>query len=164
MLKRGYAMLADDVTGVVFDASGRPLALPAYPMTQLSADLAAKLQQSVDGLQRVSPGIERFYLPVTRFCSEPVPIRAIYELKVHGQSEIGLERVGNEDKVRVVAAHIYGIPYLDGLGLRQAHFKSVAAAAKGIRVVRATRPSHPFLLDELASRVEADISSCQSPG
>ena len=157
MLKRGYAMLADDVTGVVFNASGRPLALPGYPIVQLTATSAAQLQQPVDGLQRVSPDLKRFFLPVTRFCSEPVPINAIYELKVHGQSEIGLERVGSEDKARVVTPHIYGMPYLDGLGLRQAHFKSVAAAAKGIRVVRATRPSHPFLLDELASRVEADI-------
>ena len=47
--------------------------------------------------------------------------------------------------------------YLDGLGLRPAHFKSVAAAVDGIRVVRATRPEYPFLLEELASRVEADI-------
>ena len=164
MLNRGYAMLADDITGVVFDDAGRPLALPGYPIAQLTATSAAQLQQPVDGLQRVSPEIRRFFLPVTRFCPEPVPINAIYELAVHGQSEIGLERVGNADKFRVLAAYTYGIEYLDGLGLRPAHFESVAAAVKGIRVVRATRPSHPFLLEELASRVQADISSCQSPG
>ena len=31
LLKRGRAMLADDVAGVVLDAGGRPVALPAYP-------------------------------------------------------------------------------------------------------------------------------------
>ena len=80
MLKRGYAMLSDDVTGVVFDDTGRPLALPAYPTLRLRHDSATKAGLWADWAPPQGGTGDRYAFPVTAFCSEPLPICGIYEL------------------------------------------------------------------------------------
>ena len=54
-LKRGYRMLADDVTGVVLGKDGMPLALPAFPRAKLWADSVKRLGHDKDALSRVRP-------------------------------------------------------------------------------------------------------------
>jgi hypothetical protein len=67
LLQRGYAMLADDVTGITLDAAGGAIASPAFPCLRLRADAAAKLQHSYEGLRHVRAPLDKYQLPVTRF-------------------------------------------------------------------------------------------------
>jgi hypothetical protein len=53
LVKRGYAMLADDVTAVDVEYSSGPLALVSFPHLRLCADAAERLNWSVEGLPRV---------------------------------------------------------------------------------------------------------------
>ena len=59
---------------------------------------------------------------------------------------------------QVFLANTYRVRFLQGLGQSEEHFKRAAAAAKGARVSRVTRPRHPFLLDELVELVAKDLA------
>ena len=63
-VRRGYAMLADDVVGVVLDAAGRAVALPAFPSMKLWADTLQAL--AWQGQERVRPELEKYIRAVPR--------------------------------------------------------------------------------------------------
>jgi hypothetical protein len=157
LLQRGYAMLADDVTSITLEAAGGAVAFPAFPHVRLWADAATKLQYACEGLRRVRASLDKYHLPVSRFCAKPLPVRAVYALNVHQASDIRLEPVENLQKFAVLANNTYRDQFLEGLGLLQTHFQLVAAIANAVPVHRISRPVHPFLLDDLVTRIEAEL-------
>ena len=71
LIERGYTMLADDVTGVVLDPSGRPEARAAFPATRLWADTVHTLDWHGRTRGRVHETLEKYLVPVERFCTSP---------------------------------------------------------------------------------------------
>ena len=67
LLKRGRAMLADDVAGVVLDAGGRPVALPAYPRLRLCADVVDALGWRGQAREKEWMQPEKYRMPVPPF-------------------------------------------------------------------------------------------------
>lgn len=157
LLRRGYAMLADDVTGLVVRDHAPPLVLPAYPATRLWADAAAKLQQPVAGLRRVSAALDKYVMPVDRFCATPLPLHAIYTLAPHNRADIRVEPLAGMHGLTPLAQHTYRRRFLQGLGLHQPHFQAMTTVIKAARVTRLSRPTYPFRLDELVDRIEETL-------
>lgn len=82
-LRRGYRVLADDVTVVDMTASGGPRVLPSFPRIKLWRDSLDGLGGCADGLERSRAQLEKFHLPVEGFFSaEPLPLAAIYHLNM----------------------------------------------------------------------------------
>ena len=80
-LRRGYRVLADDVTVVDVAAPGGPQVLPSFPRIKLWRDSLDGLGLSADGLERSRAQLEKFHLPVEGcFSAEPRPLAAIYHL------------------------------------------------------------------------------------
>lgn len=161
LVKRGYAMLADDVTAVTIDSTSGPVALASFPRLRLCADAAAQLNCSVDGLPRVhSPGPvprDKYVVPVTHFCDAPLPVHAMYTLNVHAAPKIHLEAVDSVQRFALVGANTYRYKFLEGLGLRQMHFHAAIRLAKTVHIGRITRPASPYMLDELVDRLEVEL-------
>lgn len=162
-LQRGYPMLADDLTGVVLDSSGRPLVLPAYPQVKLWADVLPHMQvdrtalRHLSAFQRLRPPLEKYGVPhLEGFVQDPVPLSAVYVLGVHNRPELWKEPVHTVDKFDVFLQYTYREPFLDGLGRRVFHFMLANTVANAITVTRVTRPMTPVLLEELADRIEED--------
>lgn len=158
LLRRGYPMLVDDVCGVTF-AGDQPLVLPGYPRTRLWLDSAQKLGQSVEGLERTRPSIEKYERQVPeQYCSQPAPLHKVYLLNPHNQDTITLETVPLIDGFGVITHNTYGYGLLAGLARKSSHFKSVSAVAQRVPICRVTRPSGHFLLTELADAIEQDLA------
>ena len=161
LVKRGYAMLADDVTAVTMESPSGPVALPSFPRLRLCADAATQLDWSVDGLPRVhSPGKvprDKYVVPVSHFCDTPLPVHAMYTLNVHAAPNIHLEAVDNVRRFALVGTNTYRYSFLEGLGLRQMHFHAIARLAKEVHIGCITRPASPYLLDELVDRLEVEF-------
>lgn len=158
-LQRGYKMLADDIAGIAPNGQNTPVVLPGYPQAKLWGDAAEKLAHQTDELRRVRPQLEKFALPtVDQFAAKPIPLYAVYVLIPHNQPDLRLEPVVNTDKFNVFVHHTYRRHFLEGLGLRPAHFQLAAAAAQKAVARQVHRPQHPFLLDELADLIEADFN------
>ena len=159
LLKRGYSMLADDITGIAINGDGQPLVLSGYPQVKLWAAAARKLDRPTGELRRVHPEMEKFALPMTaQFATEPMPLRSVYALARHHHKDITFEPVRNIDKFDIFVNNTYRHHFLDGLGLRPSHFKLAAAAAKTAKVTRIRRPDDSFLLDELADRIVEELT------
>jgi hypothetical protein len=158
LTQRGYAMLTDDVTALDVDAAGHVTAFPSMPYMRLWADMATQLQQPIEEKLRVRPSLDKYLLPVARFCAEPLPVRAIYALHIGQFPDIRLQPVGNQQRFEILANNTYRAEFLAGLGLLQTHFRLAATVANCVPVYCITRPSHPFLLDALVNRIEAELA------
>ena len=153
-IRRGYTMLADDVTGVVPGAGGRAVALSAFPSMRLWADALDTLKERPQVQGKVREDMEKYLAPVERFRAEPLAVRAVCVLTSHQREGIEVETVPPADAFGWLFRYTYRKGYLHGLGQRPVHFRTVTAMAKSVPVVLVRRPAYPFLLDALVDRVE----------
>jgi hypothetical protein len=158
LLQRGYPMLADDVTGIVIDDEKQPLVLPAFPQVKLWHDACQQLEQPISNLRAVRSDLEKYAVPMhQQFVTKSLPLKAVYVLATHNQADITLEPLDDSAKFQAFLDNTYRQGFLDGLAMRLPHFQLATLAAKAARVTRVTRPSHQFLLDELADRILEDL-------
>jgi hypothetical protein len=157
LVERGYAMLADDLTGVLHDAR-QALVLPALPATRLWSDALSHLKRSAQTLLPVRSTLAKYQLPIERFWPEPVALHAAYLLTTHNQPGIRLLPLAGIERVAAWNQQTYRRMFLHGLGLRQAHFATIARLAQRIPLSRVVRPDRLAALDELVAALEADFS------
>ena len=180
LLKRGYAMLADDVVGIAPDSSlpgtsasrfpaptprSRFLALPAYPRLRLCADALDALVwrgQAIEAGKRSGKALA----PVRRFHASPLPIRSVFLLDFHSRSGIEIETVRGVSAVEALRRQVLLKRLVNGLGQRRRRelFHTVAAMVRQTPVARVKRPASAFRLDALTDRVEAHLRGLESPG
>lgn len=155
--QRGYPALSDDVSAITVSEAGLAQVWPAYPRLHLWADSAAKLGRAPSGLRRAHNDLDKFELPVQGFSLDPLPVAAIYALYVAEQEGIRLQPLKGFEKVRELTSNTYRLRFLHGMQLEQRHFGQAQALARRARLVRVTRPAQPFLLEELADRIQEDL-------
>ena len=154
LVERGYSMLADDMTGVVPGAAGRLMALTAFPVTRLRPDTVHALGWQDRTRGRVHEAEEKYLVPVERFRATPLAVRAVCVLASHDRDGIEVEPLRASAAFQRMGDYTYRRAFLDGLGQRPAHVRTVITMAKRVPVARVVWPAHPFLLDALADRIE----------
>lgn len=156
LVERGFALLADDVTGVVLDADGRPLALPAFPRLRLWADALDMLHWRANAQAPVRRGEEKYWTRMPdRICSTSLPVRAAFVLAAHSGPDIVVEPVAPGPAFRLLWKNTHRKRMVDALGQRPTHFRIGTALARHVPVVQVTRPVYPFLLEALVDRIAA---------
>jgi hypothetical protein len=75
--KLGFAVLADDVCIVGFDANGRPAVLPSVPRLRLWRGTLARLGTKLNGRPPDRAGIPRFSIPFPA-ARKPTPLARVY--------------------------------------------------------------------------------------
>lgn len=157
-LNRGYYMLADDVTGIVLDRQGFPIALPAMPRTKLWSDTVRHLGHDLDTLPRLRPGEEKFERTEReRFAHCPVALSRIYLLLTSEGSEPKITPLDKMTGFQVVLHNTYREFFLHGLDRRTSHLQLAAATVKNTRISLLARPENLLQLDEMVKLVEADF-------
>ena len=167
LVERGYAMLADGVTGVVPDAGGGAVALSAFPRMKLWADTLDALAWQERARGRVLEGWEKYLVPVERFRTTPLAVRAVCVLGSHQRERIEVRTAPPADAFGWLCRHTYRGRYLRGLGQQPAHFRTVVALARRVPVVGVRRPASAFRLDALADRIEEwlrEMGRQEAPG
>ena len=154
LVERGYAMLADNVAGVVPDAGGGVVALSAFPCAQLRADALDALGWWGRARGAMREGLERYLVAVDRFRDAPQAVGAVCVLGVHRREAVEVETAPAADAFEWLCRYTYRKEYIDGLGQRPAHFRTVVALAGRVPVLRVTRPAHRLPFGALADRIE----------
>jgi hypothetical protein len=154
LVERGYAMLSDDVTGIVADGGGSPAALPAFPRLRLWADAVKALGWRERARERVRPDMEKYLAPAARFRDAPLPLGAVFVLTRHNRDGIEIETAPPGAAFAWLARRIYRKQYAHGLGQGREHFRMLAALAGGIPVIRVARPTDGSSVAALADRIE----------
>ena len=155
LVERGYAMLGDNLSGVVLAEGGRPTALSAIPDIRLWAD-ALGWRPRAHG--RVRAGLEKYRAPVARFRSAPQAVRAVYLLEPWDRPEIAVEPVpvgGGAFKALWRATYRRGL--VRQMKQQPEYFRTITAVARRVPVVRVMRPVHPFRPTALVDRIEEDL-------
>ena len=158
LVERGYTVLSDDVVGVALDA-GRPVALPAFPRLRLRADTLDQLSWRGKDRGRIRPGSDKYEVPVERFRTGFLPMRAFCELQIHRRDDVEVEPAPQAAAFRRMRARTYRSSLKFSAGPWQ--FAILAAMAKGVPFARVKRPAQPFLLDALADGVERWLSDLE---
>ena len=154
LVERGYAMLADNVAGVVPDAGGGAAVLSAFPCAQLRADALGALGWWGRARGAMREGLERYLVAVERFRDAPQAVGAVCVLEVGHREAVEVETASAADAFEWLCRYTYRKEYIDGLGQRPAHFRTVVALAGRVPVLRVTRPAHRLPLGALADRIE----------
>lgn len=155
LVGRGYAMLADDISGVVTD--GEPRVVPAVPMTHLWPDAAARLRQTVNESDRQRASVDKYAVPVKRFCGAPVALCAVYVLRPHNRPDLSIGPLGPVQGVAALTRYTYRKKSMWAMGLGRQHFAAVTTVARAAALRLVTRPTFPFLIDRLADLIEEDL-------
>lgn len=157
LYQRGYQLLADDICAVHLNPNGAPIVAPGYPRLKLWADTLAHFGMSPDGLQRIRPELEKYYIPIDdAFCYHPQPLAAVYVLAVANTMRPSISSITGMAKLQTLKDHLYKIRFPEAHGLWPEVFSSLTTVARRARVRVLTRPDSDFRLDELADLVEAD--------
>ena len=158
LLKRGYAMLADDATGVVV-RNDCAVALPAFPNLRLWTNMLDELGWRDRAGDRVRAGVDKYWVPALRFQREPLPIRCCFMLAI-GQ-RIAATQLSSQTALHYLGRHTYRKRFLAGSGLESKHFHTMTHIANRLPVRELTRPTSPNLIDALADRVETCLAEDQ---
>lgn len=149
-MRRGFAVLADDVVPVNQDCQ----ALPSFPRIKLWADAASRLSLDTAGLSRIRPGLEKFSYPTALTAQDqPLGVRAIFELGILPSEEIELDQVRGMRRFEVIDRNTYRKQYLQAMALLPAHMGMCAALAQVAPVYRLNRPQGRDSASLLADRI-----------
>ncbi len=157
LVERGHALLADDVTGLAL-RGGRVTALPSFASLRLWKPTLEQMRTSLKVRSRVRPGVEKFWVEASSACTEALPVCAAFVLTPSRHADIRTVPVSQSDAFALLCEHTHRKRVLRAMGQRPAHFRVAAAMARQVPMLRAWRPRHPFLLEELADHVEARVA------
>ena len=101
--------------------------------------------------------VEKYEVPIKRFSPTPQSLRALYTLRPEPRQDVCIERVPLRQVFKQLYEGIFRKQLRNGLGQQTMYFWTLAAMAKNMPVFRVTRPTHPFLLDALADRIDAHL-------
>lgn len=139
--QKGYAILSDDVSALIFDPSGMPWIQPGYPYQKVWQDAASLLNINTKPLTLVSTEYHKYYVPVGQsFWGQAAPLTAVYVLEVKPGVDVGLSVLTGAEKFAALMNHTYRGSFLYGMGSGTDHFQKCATLAKRIPVFRLTRP------------------------
>jgi hypothetical protein len=148
LLKRGWSLLADDLTAVAVNESGVPLVFPAFPELTLWPDAMDKLE-----IENVGKG-KRALPEEDRFVTSPLPLRAIFRLSVHSKESIEISGIKGTKIFQALSAISYNSRVADALLDRTAYLRQATAVSRKAAFFSLQRPRGRWCADELAHLVE----------
>jgi hypothetical protein len=155
--QRGFVPLADDVTCVLQDTRGELSVAPAPPRIKLTADSAAELSVDTRTLTQVQDQPQKFSVAFGEdWCSESVPLLAIYVLTPEEATDIRCERLIGSRGFAPVVAHTFRREWAFGMGKVDALFRFAVEIASRVPITRVYRPRNVFRLDDLVACIVAD--------
>ena len=169
LVRRGCALVSDDIAAVRADADGRFMAWPSSPAARMCGDVLQALGWRLGGLRMVPNGAGKYLAPMAPFRKAPLAVRVIYTLGARTRAAgVEIERVPFKQAVHGLLLHTYRRQLTQGSGRQEEHFRNIralAAQAPVFHVVRSARSFELPALDALAERIAAHLQSCvDAPG
>jgi hypothetical protein len=109
LLKKGGAMLSDDVTVMSTRRNGRPSVEAGFPLYRLCGDALEQIGPAADRITALGGPRAKFAVraPASDFQAKAVPLQAIYFLSVHEGDSVEVEPVQGIDKLFLLEDQSY---------------------------------------------------------
>ncbi|WP_346355426.1 hypothetical protein [Azotosporobacter soli] len=154
--RRGYCLMADDVSPLQRDEQGQFWIQPGYPQQKLWQESAELVGINTENLEVVSDVWKKFALPLKEgFHATAVPLAAVYEIVARQGGDIEIRPLRGAAKMSMIMENTYRCELMDCLGLRIQHFEQCGAIARQLPVFQLSRPEK---VDSLQKQVEAVVS------
>ncbi len=151
--KAGAQVLSDDVSAIVFDESGQPWVLPAYPAMKLWQDAADYFDIEIKDCHLVVARENKYHVPYGDiFCQEPKLLVGIYVLEKKSE-DFSVVSLNTIQKVENLILHTYTKRYLDVMGFANRHLKNSLALASACPIYKVNYPHHRHCKEALMKLV-----------
>jgi hypothetical protein len=139
--RRGYPLLADDVSAIAFGEAGAAAVWPGPPRLKLAPEGLDALAKQVASLQPAGGTRDKYQLPVARAAgtATPVPLRRLYIL-ADGAGDPRTEPLSGLVAIDAVGGQTYCPEFVHSLGLQAGWFALAVRLAQAIEVRRLIRP------------------------
>lgn len=155
--QRGYPILADDLSVIKLDETGRPWVMPGQIRLKLWRDVLDHMGHDSNGLNPVRPNLEKYSLPLeSAFAVDPVPLHKVYVLNTHHHNECRLQAITGMKKLPMLDTHLYYRRLSSYLVKRSDLFHQLSSVAQQVTLGHLHRP-RTFSPDALATCIEADL-------
>ncbi len=156
-LRRGHAALTDDVLAPDIAGSGEIRAQPGYPRQKLWRDALRRSGRETTRLRRVSETLEKYYVPIPRFQADPLPLAAVFRLRVEAKGTPSCTRLPLGEALGTLVEVTYRRRILQAQGMAGAHFQALSRMVRQVPVFRLTRIAGADDVSRLADLVERAI-------
>ena len=162
--KQGCGFISDDVTALDFEATRRPIVLPAFPQLKLWPDAVASLGEDPEALPRLYSQIEKRHRRVANgFSHRPVALEQIFVLS--SGPHVKFERLGPQEAMLELVRNLYVARF--GRQVLQrgeaTRFLQCAEVVRNTPVHRLRRPTSLPLAASVARLVEEHLASNLCP-
>jgi len=138
--QEGASFINDDITPVAVPGSTITI-LPVKTRIKLWADTLQKLKIGGDNLQRIRPGIDKFYLPAEENSVSEHALDHLFILSTHNKNEFQAIELEGMEKYNALRKQIYRRIYLKGMPeTEKKYFGQLFSLANKVRVTRILRP------------------------
>lgn len=153
-LRRGFPILADDITVVDTAAPGGAVVLPSFPRVKLWRDALDGLGLPAEGLDLCRRGIEKYQFPVDHlFQTSPLDLEAVYHLRFVQQPRCaGITPLRGGAAISAFMADVYRERTACRMGKRP-HLMRAAMQLASVPRFRLTRGPGLGLIDALVSDI-----------
>ncbi len=156
--KKGYPLLADDISAVTCDQDGIFRVQPGYPQQKLCQASADIIDINTQAYDRISEDRNKYAIPVSAgFRKLPVPIAGVYIINVNQCADLSIVPFKGIAKLAIIMGNTYRAEFINGLGLKIAHFKQCGSLAKQVQAFCLTRPDNIMTLNR---QVDMLIEHC----
>jgi hypothetical protein len=161
LVRRGHALLADDISVIDPTAHDGPRVLPSFPRLKLWDDVLQSLNVPLDGMPRANSGKRKFHFyQAGSFDPSDVRLRAIYVLNRPTASEgHDIRPISGPDTAAMLSREIYRRPIGFALGRKVALLTETLRIAAAVPIFRLPLRHDLSSLDAAAARVETHFSA-----
>ncbi len=154
--KRGYALLADDIVGIV-ERDGTFFAIPAHPYISLWPPSADMICGPDANLPNLLPGFEKRRFTPSAFQETPVPLGAVFVLgdRTCGENLPRIENLSPRDQLLALIANSYATRTLSEKS-RADEFQLFGRMVGTIPIRRLFAHSDPARLSSFCEFIERD--------
>jgi len=157
--KKGYGILADDISVVTFSDEHIPVVQPAFPQQRLCRDTAERLGYDISTLSLACMGEDKLVVNTSdSFRTNALPLKAIIEIRAEKTESAKLIKITGIDRIRYIKRNIYCILLYEEIGLSLGYIQQYINLAKNVKVYSLIRPEGKFTIDEQVQLVVNAVS------
>jgi hypothetical protein len=163
MLRRGYRLVADDISAVSINAGNgetAPSVVPGFPRLKLWRASLDHFGCDPAEFQHLRPGLDKFHVPVSeQFTDEPQPLRAIYILQPGDASELRVRTLSGLAKLEALRPHLYKLRFPDAVQNFPPLMGKLCRLVDSVKVSIVERPREGNSINAVADAIEGDLAS-----
>lgn len=147
--EHGYKVIADDISAITFNEKEEPFINIAYPEQKLTENFMKIRNYKIDNLEFVQENRGKYLIDIKEnFSYKNKRIKIIFEIVKGDNSEILIEKIDGEEKIKLILRNIYGIELIAKKEITLNFKRKIEKLASSILVYKIIRPRNKLTIEK----------------